>query len=425
MKFIRIILIGFVWFMFVNFISYAGEVDILLQKLVEKGILTPGEAQEIKTETQEQIKKEIAQGKYSNLPQWLQNISLKGDLRTRYQFRHEKADNNYSKDTHIGRVRMRLGLDTKVNEQIKAGIGIATNSGGDPRSTNISFGDKNSGHSSKMEIRLDYAYAKYSALSWLDIVGGKMLLSDVVWEPVDLIWDTDITPEGAVFALNKKLGSHLDGFMNNAVLFGTADTSTNADPIMLYMVQPGLKYKFNDAISLKSGFSFYSWQNVKNKAYPTDSWYKSSNTKSGTSWVYDYTLITPALELSINEPFKAIGLNVEKLKLFGEYVNNVHISDNNTGFGLGFQLGSDKINKFGDWQCKYIYAMLGKDAILDVTPDSDRYHGKTGMRSHEGIFSFGLGKNTSLGVDVYRSWSIIDTRKAPETVIQVDWNLKF
>ncbi|MFA5287692.1 MAG: hypothetical protein WC394_05445, partial [Candidatus Omnitrophota bacterium] len=77
-----------------------------------------------------------------------------------------------------------------------------------------------------------------------------------------------------------------------------------------------------------------------------------------------------------------------------------------------------------DWQFKYLYAMLGRDAVLDVLPDSDRYGGKTGMRSHEGELTFGLGKNTSLGLDIYRSWSTIGA-KAPETLVQFDWNMKF
>lgn len=406
--------------------SYAGEIDILLQKLVEKGVLSAGEAQEVKTETQEQVKKEIAEGKYSSLPQWVQNTKLKGDLRLRYQYKHEKADNNYAKDTHIGRVRTRLGLESKVNDNIIAGVGIATNSDGDPRSTNISFGDKKGGFSSKMEVRLDYAYAKYMPLSWLNIVGGKMLPGDVLWEPTDLVWDTDITPEGGVIGLNKNIGSNASVFMNTGVLFGTADTSTNADPVMMYLAQPGGTYKFNDKLSLKSAFTLYEWTNIKGTAYPTDSWYKSSNTKSGSNWRYDYRVISPALELSIAEPFKAVGLNMEKLKFFGEYVNNLAVSDKNTGFSLGFQFGNDKVEKWGDWQFKYIYAMLGKDAVLDATPDSDRYSGKTGMRSHEGALNFGLDKNTSLGLDVYRSWNIIGTSsEAPETLVQVDWNMKF
>lgn len=400
----------------------AGEIDILLEKLVEKGILTPAEAQQIGTETKEQVKKEIAAGKSSSLPQWAQNTKLKGDLRLRYQLKHEKAANDYSKDTQTGRVRMRLGLESKINEKLLAGIGIATNDGGDPRSTNITFGG--GGYSSKMEIRLDYAFAKYNALPWLKLVGGKMLANDAFWEPTDLIWDTDITPEGAVIALNRKLGPNATAFVNTGVLIEEADTSTNSDPMTGYFIQPAVEYRFNGDFSLKGAFAFYDFSNVKGKAYPTASWYKSSNTKIGANWRYDYQMFSPALEFNLKDPFKPAGLNVEELKLFGEYVNNLAVSSKASGFSLGFQFGNAKIEKWGDWQFRYIYAMLGKDAVIDTLPDSDRYGGKTGIRSHEAAFSFGLGKNTFLGADVYRSWSLIGA-KAPETLVQVDWNMKF
>ena len=38
--------------------SFAGEIDLLLQKLVDKNVLTAGEAQQISTETKEQVKAE-------------------------------------------------------------------------------------------------------------------------------------------------------------------------------------------------------------------------------------------------------------------------------------------------------------------------------------------------------------------------------
>jgi len=406
--------------------SFASQVDILLQKLVDKNILTPGEASQIRTETEEEAKVDAAKGKTPGLPDWIRNIKLKGDFRLRYQYKHDKAGNNVASDTSVGRVRVRLGLEGKVNDKLMAGIGIATNSGGDPRSTNITFGDKNGGYSSKMDVRLDYAYAKYLPFSWLTVEGGKMPLGDVLWEPTDLVWDTDITPEGGVFGIEKAVGSRATMFLKTGPLFGTADTSSNSDPVMLYLVQPGASYKFNDRVSIKGTFTLYDWTNVAGTAFPTDSWYKSSNTKNGSAWAYNYRVVSPAFEATIKEPFKAVGLNVESLKLFAEYVNNTVVSDKNTGYAVGFQLGHAKVEKWGDWQFKYIYAMLEKDAVLDTTPDSDRYSGKTGMRSHEGALTFGLAKNTFIGVDIYRSWNINGTsRKAPETLVQVDWNLKF
>lgn len=401
--------------------SYAGEVDVLLQKLVEKGILTGAEAQQVKIETQEQVKKEIATGKSASLPDWVQNIKLKGDFRLRGQEKHEKATNNYNKDTTIGRIRLRLGLEGKVNEKLLAGVGIATGSG-DPRSTNVSLGDSNL----KKGVVLDYAYAKYSPISWLNLVGGKMLLGDTLWEPTDLIWDTDITPEGVALNFNKQLGSKAGFFMNTAVLAVDDDTSSDYDAPTAYIVQPGLNYKFNDSLSLKTAVSLQSFTNTKShvsSSYSSES--NTGNTDNGTtSYTYNYQMITPALELGIKEPFKAIGLNVETLKLLGEYVNNLDVSDGANGFSCGFKLGYDKINKWGDWQFKYVYAMLGQDAVLDVLPDSDRYGGKTAIKSHEAELTFGLSKNTFLGVDVYRSWRTLSA-EVPETLVQVDWNMKF
>ena len=407
--------------------SYAGEIDLLLQKLVDKGVLSGAEAQQVKTETQEQVKKEIAQGKFSSLPAWVMNTKLKGDLRLRFQNLHEQNTGDISKDTTIGRVRMRLGLDSKVNDKLKVGVGIATGSG-DPRSTNISFGGTSGGDSVKPSVYLDYAYGKYDPTPWLTLVGGKMLLPDVLWEPTDLIWDTDITPEGGVIGFNKTLNPKTSVFMKTGVLVLVADTSTVSGS-MAYLVQPGINYAFNDNLSLKGAVTYEYFQTKG--SVPSTYATKGQNTRNNgstsgitASYAYNYSNVNPALEFTIKEPFKAVGLNVENLKFFGEYVNNFGVSRKNTGYSLGFQFGNEKIEKWGDWQVRYIYAMLEKDAVPDILPDSDRLSGKTGMRSHEGIVSFGLGKNTSLGLDVYRSWSLVGS-KVPETLVQFDWNMKF
>jgi hypothetical protein len=406
--------------------SYAGEIDLLLQKLVDKGVLTGAEAQQVKTETQEQVKKEIAQGKFSSLPAWVMNTRLKGDLRLRAQNLHEKNAGDISKNTTIGRVRMRLGLESKVNDKIKVGVGIATSADGDPRSTNVSFGAKDGGDSSKMGIRLDYAYGKYDPTPWLTLVGGKMLLPDVLWEPTDLIWDTDITPEGGVVGFSKTINPKTSVFMKAGALVLVADTSTISGS-NAFLVQPGINYAINDNLSLKGAVNYEYFQT---KGSVVSGFSKGNNTKIGTSYAYNYSLLNPALELTIKEPFKALGLNVENLKFFGEYVNNLAVSKKNTGYALGFQFGNEKIEKWGDWQVKYIYAMLGNDSVFDMLPDSDRYAGQTGIRSHEGIISFGLAKNVALGFDVYRSWAIngnhgTSSAAKPETLMQFDLNMKF
>jgi hypothetical protein len=336
----------------------------------------------------------------------------------RYQYKHDHPETK--KDTHIGRVRMRLGLESKVNEKLTTGIGIASGSG-DPRSTNVSFG----GYNSKKSIVLDYAYAKYALFNSVNLVAGKMLLNDVLWEPTDLIYDTDITPEGGAIQWNKTI-SQADLFMNTGVMMVDTDTDKIDRVPMLYLIQPGVKYTFNERFSVKGAVGVNYFDNTHGMVSSSNSGESNSGntTKGSSKYQYDYRMINPALSFKFLEPLKGTGLNIESLELFGEYVDNTDVSDQSTGFSAGFQLGHEKVEKFGDTQFRYVYARLGKDAVLDVLPDSDRFGGKTRIKSHEGALTFGLAKNMALGLDVYRSFRI-NGKSDPETLGQLDWNMKF
>jgi len=422
------VLLGFIGMCLGAVPSYAGEVDILLQKLVEKGVLSAGEAQEIKTETQEQVKKEIAEGKFSSLPQWVQNTKLKGDFRLRYQHDHAKKlpTTTTPTDRDRARIRLRLGLESKVNEKLLVGIGLATglNDGSTDasRSTNASLSDS----FSKKPISLDYAYAQYSPFSWATLIGGKF--KNPLWEPGDMIWDTDINPEGGALKLSKKISSKTELFMNTGLLVIDESANYNADPAM-YVVQPGFTHQFTDAISLKGAFSYYGFSGVKGKTL--DGTTGTNSKDAGNKLIYNYANIAPALELGIKEPFKMLNLNVPYFALFGEYVQNVNsaVKDDNAGYMMGFKLGAEKVEKWADWQVRYNYAKYGKDAFLDILPDSDRYGGKTGVKAHEIMFDWGLGKNTWLGLDYYYGEQLKgnfgSTQSKPASVVQVDWNMKF
>jgi hypothetical protein len=421
---------------FASGVCFAGEVEILVQKLVEKGVLTPGEGQQIITETKEEVKKEIAQGKYSSLPQWVQTMKLKGDFRLRYQYDHAKflanSTTNKTGDQHRARIRARIGIESKVNDKLLAGIGIATGksdtSSDAARSTNITLGGD--GGFGKDTIALDYAFAQYTPTPWATLVGGKF--KNPLWEPGDLIWDTDINPEGGAVQLStSKLLPKTNLFLNAGVLLVENKNSWSADPT-LFAVQPGIVYDLTDNIKVRGAFSFYDFTGARGKVLSG-----SSGTNSGAStglW-YSYRNVIPAFEVSVKEPLKFTGLDIPYFGLFGEYVKNVALqanedkSNDDTGYMIGFKFGTEKIEKWADWQVKYNYAMLERDAILDILPDSDRYGGKTGMRSHEFGLDWGLGKNTWLSLDGYYGWQLKGNfgsdQSKPATVLQVDWNLKF
>ena len=413
-------------------LSYAGEIDILLQKLVEKGVLTAGEAQQIGTETKEQVKADIAEGKFSSLPAWVQNTKLKGDFRLRYQRDHAQSSSstNASNNRDRARVRVRLGIDSKVNEKLKTGIGIATGlsdgSTDASRSTNATLENG----FSKKAIALDYAYAEYSATPWLTLIGGKF--KNPLWEPGDLIWDTDINPEGAAVKFSKKLSSKTEVFLNTgALIVDEINTATNGKDPYILAVQPGVNYQISDTASIKGAVSYYNAVNAK--FLSLDGKVSTNSATVGGALNNDYVNITPALELTMKDSLKALKIDLPYLALFGEYVDNIaqDVTRDNTGYMIGCKFGQEKVVKWGDWQVRYNYAMLGKDSVLDILPDSDRYGGKTGMRAHEVMIDWGLGPNTWLGFDFYNAWKIpgnfpaASNRTAPTWVYQFDWNMKF
>ena len=113
------------------------SVDALIDKLVEKGILTEKEADSLELEIAGDEKMMREEGFQQGLPEWVKNAKLKGDFLTRYQYERKETD---ADARTRGRIRYRLGLDTKVNDQIKVGLGIASGAD-DPRSTNQTFTD--------------------------------------------------------------------------------------------------------------------------------------------------------------------------------------------------------------------------------------------------------------------------------------------
>jgi hypothetical protein len=379
--------IVFFWaFAMVSTFAFAGEIDTLVQKLVEKGVIANGEAQQIITETQEEMRVQLAEGKVPTLPSWLQKLKISGDLRLRYQYDDTKHDSN-DKGRSRGRIRYRLGMDAQINDKVLMAAGIASG-GSDPRSRNVTFDGTFEGKA----ICLDYAYMEYDPFSWLTLVGGKMKRKGILWEPTDLLWDTDITPEGGSVLLSKDLGN-VGLFSNFNVYVLEESSSDNSDPIIAAF-QPGLSWKINDSLNLKMAATYYGID-TKGKALTHPG---TGNTMVGNNQKYDYDSISPAFELGINNP---LGDLVPYASLFGEYIHAFDPKENENGFSAGLKFGSQKIKAAGDWQFKYIYKRLEADCWLDALPDSDAYGGDTNAKGHEWIMEYGLGKNVTFGIDCY------------------------
>ena len=403
-----------------NGTSFAGttQVDSLVEKLVEKGILTRNEGIKLKGEiaADEKIFREA--GLKQSLPKWVQSIKLKGDFRLRYQ---KEKKNLTTENRNRGRIRYRLGIEAEVTDQVTIYAGLASG-GDDPRSTNQTF--ENSFDTG--DIRLDYAAVEYAPMEGVQFIGGKFKTGEYLWKTTDLLWDGDINPEGGSMHLTRKLSDKVSGFLNAGVWIleenGTADRS---DPFLHY-VQLGFGWKDGDYDFKLAGVK-YGFNAIKGTCPPFTGGTNTGVTSAGGctgKLAYDYNPAGASVEFGIKEPF---GLEmIERLAFFGDYINNkeAHVREH-AGWSAGAKFGDKKVDNRGKWQVKYIFAWLEKDAFPDFLPDSDRYGGKTNVRGHEAVFKVGLAKNVLFGIDYYNTDLIRSTTKNQERLIQGDLEVKF
>lgn len=116
-------------------VSHAGEVSVLLEKLVDKGILSFNEAKIIEQETKTQVSKDLVQKNSYALPEWVQSIKLKGDARLRYQY--EEKDVSAGSRSRA-RTRFRLGMEMNPVKNTIVNVGFSSG-GTDPRATNATW----------------------------------------------------------------------------------------------------------------------------------------------------------------------------------------------------------------------------------------------------------------------------------------------
>jgi len=264
------------------------------------------------------------------------------------------------------------------------------------------------------DLRLDYAYASYKPYDGLTLVGGKF--KNPLWTPSDLLWDSDIRPEGVSILLNKKIET-AELFVNSGVWVLDERGGDENDP-MMFVIQPGYKINLGDSAYFKNALTWYEMTNVEGTTLDHN---------SGTNSLYgsgvlddDFDAFAVSGELGC-----ATGMDsIPFVALFGEYVNNVSVSNDDEGYIAGVKFGDKKVKNAKQWQIKALYRRLEQDAWLDVFPDSDSYGGETGVKGCEFVFKYGLAKNISLELDYYRM-KRISGNSLDEDLFQADINVKF
>ena len=241
----------------------AQSTDALINKLLEKGILTQKEAQDLK-------KEEAGETNLVSASKWrindaIKNISLFGDLRFRYEYRGAEnvagsggTGNSYVRERF--RYAARIGLRGDLFDNFYYGLRLETAS--NPRSPWITFGDDTGTAPSAKNsdgVNIGQVYLGWKPTEWFEMTVGKMPMPLYV---TPMIWDSDINPEGAVEKFKVPVGNYLELFAN----FGqflyqdtNPDSQLPSSDTFLLAWQVGAKVKFTKEISLKVAPVLYNY----------------------------------------------------------------------------------------------------------------------------------------------------------------------
>ena len=282
---------------------------------------------------------------------WAGKISIKGDMRYRYEMIKDDAVNGAgvqsTADRYRDRIRARLNVEGKATDNLLVGIGIATTENGDPRSSNQSL----DGVFSRKALDLDLAYFDWRFSNWGHLIGGKMKqpffkLSQSVF------WDNDINPEGLAitFADGIWFGSAYSYWVDE--VSGAANTKTS--DTMLYGAQFGAKLPIGES-SLALAAHYYELSGAQGRS-PFYNGSANGNTTVlvGTTpvLVNNYEVINLMAEFTT-----AIG-NLP-LQLWADVAQNQAVDDLDTAWGAGVLFG--KASNARTWEAGVAYQVLYGD----------------------------------------------------------------
>lgn len=383
--------------------AHAGETEVLIKKLMQRGVLSESDGRELLNKAS----KEEPFRSTRELPNWVKNIKFKGDFRLRYQSEDTDNDGNDSRERY--RIRWRFGAESKINSQWKVGFGLASG-GDDPRSTNQTL--ENAFQSP--DARIDYAYAKFTPAPWANLLGGKF--KNPIWGAKDLLWDGDIRPDGFAAPLEFKL-KPAEIFITPAY-FILDEYKTDKDDPAMWLVQAGAKIKMGKIMYLKVAGTYYDFVNVTGNTFDHSAGTNSVDISGNLTQDYDSMAADAELGAALSGP-------VPMVAAFGQYVKS-DADDDSKGWLVGIKFGHKKVSNWGQWQVKYNYRRLEKDAWPDFLPDSDFYGGATGVKGSEVEFTLGLSKHVTFGIDYYLDAKPIneDTDRE-QKVLQADLVIKF
>jgi Putative porin len=433
----------------------------------------------VKRELREDIRKEvIAEAKAerwmgpNSLPEWVTRLKVSGDVRVRLQsdrvaaatgaaaqyFDNEDVTNfvglRNTENLSRSRIRARLAVDSEINSSVDAGVRISTGNQTSPVSTSSTSGDS----TNRFGLKIDRAFIRYKPQPWLAIEAGRFANPFL---STDLMFASELGLDGFAATVKPKFDFEISPFAT----LGTFPLRNDAfaGNRKLNGAQLGADWAFSDKTNFKFAYARYTFAGAAGTAmfdrfepsYNSTEYENGFRQRGNTLFRINQDPTTSAApvyglasKFSVNSIYSSVELkhfDPIRLGLSGESIVNkgfdeqdvaqrvgvAGIEPRNRGYTVRMTAGAPIITRQGDWQLGLGVKKLGRDATLDALTDPDFVLGGTNVKGQFITFSYGIEKNTSLGLR-YLSGETIDAplgspglQPLKVRTIQLDMNVRF
>lgn len=389
----------------------AQSADALIDKLVDKGILSVSEAKDLRDEADKNFT--TALQTKTGMPDWVSGYKLSGDVRGRFE--NFSSDNNLFAERNRLRYRIRAGLAVTMLDNFEAGFrltssdaaGGGANNEGDPISGNTTF--QNNG--SKKLIFIDTAYGKWTPWSGPftgSFTVGKM---DNPFVVSDLVMDADYTPEGVAGQFAYQLNNVHSLKFNGGGFVLDEISSNEKDPWMLGL-QARLDSTWNAKWSSSIGaayFPFVSANSLTNGVVPNQQRGNTRNADGTLKYQFDPVVADASVTYLLDSAPLYVG--AFPIKVGGDVIYNPSAPSGADNYGWSAGITFGKAGKRKTWELSYTYKWLGANAMWEELTDSDfgAFYAAANSPANSGSgIGYGSGPNTQ-GHVVKFAYSLSDS----------------
>ena len=358
-------------------------------------------------------------------------LEIKGDLRLRYQTTEESEKSNRDRQ----RIRLRVGMNYTVNPMLSVNTRVATGTG-EQTSTNQTF----DGAAKQKALFLDQAFLLLKPLPGdlqeaLRVYGGRM--QNPLWQSYssDIVWDTDLNPEGlgesvklSLFGAGRVFVNALQWVINEKSAVADSKSLDGNRPQYVFSTQGGviLPAPMDSRFTLAG--AIHDWVNETDRPF-NDSVTGTTNSGIATD-KSTATLTNDFRVLEIGGEFKtAIPKTNIPLSLQGTWIKNTahksnHFATGDTMRDTGYQVGAILGNAAdpNTWELAFFNKRVEQDDTVSDAADSD-FPG-TNRQGNIYWLAFAPWKNQQFKAKFFNT-SILEGAEKDIDTFQLDWQVKF